>query len=895
MKTAEIKKRWLDYFAVNGHTVVPSASLISPDPSTLFTIAGVVPFIPYMLGEQTPPFKRATSVQKCLRTADIDEVGKTTRHGTFFQMNGNFSFGDYFKEDAIRFAWDLVTGAQSDGKYGFNADDIWVTVFEDDDEAEALWMEIAGLEKERIQRRGRKDNFWHTGAAGPGGPCTEIYVDRGSEFGKPGGPVVDEERYLEIWNLVFTGLQIENVKSKTEFDIVGPLKNKNIDTGLGLERVAYLLQGKDNMYEIDETFPVIARLQEISGKTYGANHEDDVRMRVVADHVRSAMMVVSDGVKPSNEGRGYVLRRLIRRSMRAIKLLGVDEKALPLVLPYSKDAMKASYPELEDDFKRIENVIYTEEDVFTRTLTGGINILDLAISDSKKLSKKQNNATPVLSGDSAFKLHDTYGFPIEMTLEIAHEQGVKVDEKEFRALMSEQKQRARDDAIKKRGANDIESYNELQKSLDRPNEFIGYKDLTANVKVLGIITDDGAKQFIEAPAEVQLVLNETPFYAESGGQLADHGTIVFDSGAILDVYDVQKPVAGLIVHKARLTDGLLSLDETGVASVDLDRRDAIARAHTSTHMIHKALQEEFGSDATQAGSENSPNRSRFDFHINGSVSKNAIDDIESRVNEKIRENLPVTDRIMGLNAAKDLGAMALFGEKYGDEVRVVTIGEEGWSRELCVGTHVKRVGDIGMITLLAESALGSGVRRIESLVSKGAVDHQARQRALVSQLTGMLGVPDSQIESRVQQMMSKLKDQQKTLEKLQKETLMHSLADIVKTQKKAGNTMLAMHNAGELPADALRFAAQEVKNRLGNDNATVTAIAGESNGKPVIAIALNDKAIANGLSAGQLVKNASKTLGGGGGGKADFAQGGGTDVAKLSDAFREIEEQLTAS
>jgi alanyl-tRNA synthetase len=891
MKTAEVKKRWLDYFASKGHVVVPSASLISPDPSTLFTIAGVVPFIPYMLGEQTPPFKRATSVQKCMRTADIDEVGKTTRHGTFFQMNGNFSFGDYFKEDAIRFAWDLVTGAQSDGKYGFNADDIWVTVFEDDDEAEALWLEIAGIDKERIQRRGRKDNFWHTGAAGPGGPCTEIYVDRGPEFGKPGGPVVDEDRYLEIWNLVFTGLQIENVKSKTEFDIVGPLKNKNIDTGLGLERVAYLLQGKNNMYEIDETFPVIERLQEISGKVYGANHEDDVRMRVVADHVRSAMMAVSDGVKPSNEGRGYVLRRLIRRSMRAIKLLGVDEKALPLVLPYSKNAMKASYPELEDDFKRIEDVVYAEEDVFTRTLTGGINILDLAISDSKK----QNSTKPVLSGDSAFKLHDTYGFPIEMTLEVAHEQGVKVDEKEFRNLMTEQKQRAREDAIKKRGANDIESYNELQKSLDKPNEFIGYKDLTANVRVLGIITDDGAKQFIEAPAEVQLVLNETPFYAESGGQLADHGKIVFDSGAILDVYDVQKPVAGLIVHKARLTDGLLSLDEIGVASVDLDRRDAIARAHTSTHMIHKALQEEFGSDATQAGSENSPNRSRFDFHINGSVSKNAIDDIEARVNEKIRENLPVTDRIMGLNAAKDLGAMALFGEKYGDEVRVVTIGEEGWSRELCVGTHVKRVGDIGMITLLGESALGSGVRRIESLVSKGAVDHQARQRALVSQLTGMLGVPDSQIESRVQQMMTKLKDQQKTLEKLQKETLLHSLGDIVKTAHKAGTTLLVMHNAGELPADALRFAAQEVKNRLGNDDATVTAIAGESNGKPVIAIALNDKAIANGLSAGQLVKNASKTLGGGGGGKADFAQGGGTDVGKLAQAFQEIETYLMSN
>src|SRR5690554_1585642 len=383
MRTAEIRQRWLDFFQARDHAVVPSASLISPDPSTLFTIAGMVPFIPYMLGEQTPPWPRATSVQKCVRTLDIEEVGKTTRHGTFFQMNGNFSFGDYFKEGAITYAWDLITRSQADGGYGFDPDKIWVTVFHDDDEAAGLWRRIAGIPEERIQRRGRKDNYWTTGQPGPAGPCSEIYVDRGPQYGADGGPVVDEDRFLEIWNLVFMQYQIDDVRSKEEFRIVGDLASKNIDTGMGLERVAYLLQGVDNLYEIDEVFPVIRAAEEISGRRYGADHTDDVRMRVVADHVRSALMLISDGVVPSNEGRGYVLRRLLRRSVRAMRLLGVDTLTLPELLPVSMDAMAPSYPELDTDFDRISQVAYGEEEAFGRTLVAGTAIFDQAVAAVK--------------------------------------------------------------------------------------------------------------------------------------------------------------------------------------------------------------------------------------------------------------------------------------------------------------------------------------------------------------------------------------------------------------------------------------------------------------------------------------------------------------------------------
>ncbi|MDR0627827.1 MAG: alanine--tRNA ligase, partial [Bifidobacteriaceae bacterium] len=551
MLTSEIRRRFLDYFEERGHVCVPSASLISQDPSLLFTVAGMVPFIPYMLGEVPPPWPRAASVQKCLRTGDIEEVGKTTRHGTFFQMNGNFSFGDYFKEGAIAYAWELVTGPPSDGFLGFDPDRIWVTVYLDDDEAATLWQKVAGLPPERIQRRGIKDNFWSTGQPGPAGPCSEIYVDRGPQFGPDGGPVVDEDRFLEIWNLVFMEFERGAGGAKDDYPLLGELDQKNIDTGMGLERVAYLLQDVANLYEIDEVVPVIRRVEELTGRSYGADPEADVRMRVIADHVRSGLMVIGDGVTPSNEGRGYVLRRLLRRVVRAIRLLGVEEPVFPELLTVSKDAMKASYPELEKDWARISGTAYGEEESFLRTLASGSVILDLAIDQTKAAGRS------AVSGKDAFQLHDTYGFPIDLTLEIAAEQGLSVDQATFRTLMQEQKERARADAVaKKTGHADTSLYQELASSVGL-TEFTGYTEFESRGRLLALLKAGQGVELATAPANLELILDNTPFYAEAGGQLADQGTIEFDSGAVFEVDDVQRPIRGLSVHRGRLIEGNL--------------------------------------------------------------------------------------------------------------------------------------------------------------------------------------------------------------------------------------------------------------------------------------------------------------------------------------------------
>ncbi|WP_028048428.1 alanine--tRNA ligase [Cellulomonas sp. URHD0024] len=887
MRTAEIRQRWLDYFEGRGHTVVPSAPLISPDPSTLFVIAGMVPFIPYMLGEQTAPWPRATSVQKCVRTLDIEEVGKTTRHGTFFQMNGNFSFGDYFKEGAITYAWELVTGSKESGGYGFDPDTIWVTVFHDDDEAAALWKEIAGLPDERIQRRGWKDNYWSTGARGPAGPCSEIYVDRGPEFGAEGGPVVDEDRYLEIWNLVFMQYERGDGGGKENFPILGELKQKNIDTGMGLERVAYLLQGVDNMYEIDEVFPVIQGAQELSGRTYGAVHGDDVRMRVVADHVRSALMLMGDGVTPSNEGRGYVLRRLLRRSIRAMRLLGVDDLALPTLLPLSRDAMSPSYPELAANFEKISQVAYAEEDTFRRTLAAGTMILDTAVRAAKK------EAFAVLSGSHAFQLHDTYGFPIDLTLEMAAEQGVQVDETSFRSLMKEQRERARADALAKRaGRADNAAYQDLHSTLStenaKPVQFVGYTDSTARSRVVGLLVDGVPAPAATAPADVEVVLDVTPFYAEAGGQLADTGTIVLDGGARIEVDDVQAPVKGLSVHHGRLVDGTVTFGESGTATIDLFRRRAIARAHTATHFIHKALHEAIGEGATQAGSLNAPSRLRFDFRSPSATPSEVVAEIEARVNERLQDDLEVTDAVMPIDEARGRGAMALFGEKYGNQVRVVDIGD-GWSLELCAGTHVQRSGELGLVTLLSESAIGSGVRRVDALVGAGAYGYQAKERALVGQLSGLLGARPDDLTDRVSSLLTKLKESEKELATLRQAALLAQAGSVAAGAQTVGETRVVAHDAGEVASsDDLRTLVLDVRSRLGDSTPAIVAVGGTSNGRPVVVVATNAPARERGVRAGALVRTASGILGGGGGGKDDLAQGGGTDADKLGDALTAI-------
>ncbi|MCW2811634.1 MAG: alaS, partial [Friedmanniella sp.] len=705
MRTAEIRRRFLDYFAQRGHTVVPSAPLLYNDPTLLFVNAGMVPFKPYFTGAETAPFDRATSVQKCVRTLDIEEVGKTTRHGTFFQMNGNFSFGDYFKAEAIRYAWELVTGSVDDGGYGFSPDKVWVTVLHSDDEAAGLWASIAGLPSERIQRRGLLDNYWHMGIPGPGGPCSEIYIDRGPEYGPDGGPIVDEDRFLEIWNLVFMQEELSTVRRKDDFDIARDLPRKNIDTGMGLERVAYLLQGVDNLYEIDQVFPVIGKASELSGRRYGAVHDDDVRMRVVADHVRSGLMLIADGVTPGNEARGYVLRRLLRRAVRSMRLLGVNDRVFPELLPVSRDLMQESYPEVGNDWDRIAQIAYAEEDAFRRTLTTGTQIFDLAVTDAKA------EPEPQLSGARAFQLHDTYGFPIDLTLEMASEQGLSVDEAGFRRLMQEQRERAKADAkAKKAGAQGSEVYRELRATGLTP--FTGYSELSTESRVRGIVVDGALVPSAREGDVVEVVLEQTPFYAESGGQDSDAGQILGD-GFTGEVIDVQRPVKGLIVHRVQVTQGELRSGADVLAAVDGDWRIGACQAHSGTHVVHAALRQVLGPTALQSGSYNKPGYLRLDFAWGSGLSQAVRADVEEAANQALRQDLSVSASYMPLERAREIGALALFGETYGEEVRVVEMGGP-WSRELCGGTHVQHSSQIGLVTINAESSVGSGVRRVEA-------------------------------------------------------------------------------------------------------------------------------------------------------------------------------------
>ncbi len=889
MKSQEITKRWIDFFVSKGHTAVPSASLVSSDPSLLFTVAGMVPFIPYLTAREEAPFLRATSVQKCIRTGDIEEVGKTARHGTFFQMCGNFSFGDYFKEDAIKFAWELLTTSVDDGGYGLAPERLWVTVYEEDDEAKELWLKNTGVPAARIQRMGKADNYWSTGQPGPAGPCSEIYYDRGPAYGIEGGPLADETRYIEIWNLVFMQYQIDNVRSKTDFDITGELPKKNIDTGLGMERLAMILQGVENMYETDQVRPVIDKAAELSGREYTSaesaedpHHTDDVRMRVVGDHIRSALMLIADGVTPSNEGRGYVLRRLIRRAVRSMRLLGVEKACLPDLLPASRDAMKGVYPIVETDFERISRIAYAEEKAFLRTIASGTARLEDAVKESKAAGRP-------LSGTDAFALHDTYGFPIDLTLEMAEEAGLKVDEPEFRKLMLEQRQRAQADAKGKKGAHaDLSAFQELLTAGE--TVFTGYTELKGESKVRGILSAGRKVAQASTGDEIELVLAETPFYAEAGGQAADTGLITGD-GFVVEVLDVQRPIKGLSVHKAIVREGEIGSDVMVQAAVDRERRHAAEQAHTGTHIVHAALHQILGPEALQRGSYNKAGYLRFDFAWGEGLSAATRSEIEEVSNIAIRNNFRVETKVMGLAEAKALGAMALFGENYGNEVRVVEI-DGAWSRELCGGTHVENTSLIGSLSLLGEQSVGSGNRRVEALVGMEAFRHLAAERALVTELTEMLKVPSGLLTDRIASTLAKLKTAEKELERLRKEQLAAAAAQLAGTAADAAGVSVIAHDAGQVGgADDLRGLALDLRGRLGSQPAAV-AVAGVSNGRPVILIATNEAARAAGVKAGALVRLAAGILGGGGGGKDDVAQGGGTDASKVGAALGAVTDAI---
>ena len=894
MQTAEIRRRFLEHFATRGHTVVPSASLVSPDPSLLFTVAGMVPFIPYLTGREPAPYPRATSVQKCVRTLDIEEVGKTTRHGTFFQMNGNFSFGDYFKEGAIQHAWELITGSVDDGGLGFDPGTIWVTVYLDDDEAVEAWKRIAGLPDERIQRRGLKDNYWHTGQPGPGGPCSEIYVDRGPEHGADGGPVVDEDRFLEIWNLVFMQHQIEDVRTKEEFRIVGDLPKKNIDTGMGLERVAYLLQGVDNLYEIDEVSPVLRRAAELAGVTYGAGgregHDADVRLRVVADHVRSGLMLIGDGVTPGNEGRGYILRRLLRRAVRSMKLLGVDEATLPELLPVSRDAMKASYPELETDFARISGVAYAEEEAFRRTLTSGTALFESAVREARAAG------TPSLSGEQAFSLHDTYGFPIDVTLEMAAEQGVRVDEEGFRALMEQQRDRARADArAKKTGSVDVLAYRRLLAE-HGPTDWRAYDTLRTDSRVLGVVSElaDDAAETVVGPGEVtRVVLDRTPFYAESGGQVADAGSLTWDGGRA-EVLDVQRPVKGLVAHQVRVLDGELREGAELTAEVDREWRLSACQAHSGTHVVHAALRQVLGPQALQSGSYNRPGYLRLDFAWQGALSAQQRHDIEDVANAAVRADHRVSATYMTLPEAQAIGALALFGETYGEQVRVVEIGGP-WSRELCGGTHVQGSAQIGTLALTGESSVGSGSRRVEAVVGLEGFRYLARERDLVRQLGELLKTPTDGVVERVSAMLARLRDVDKELAELRGQQTLAAAGELAAGARDVGGVAVVTGAPGGLGGGDLRTLALDVRGRLPADRPAVVLLASESGGKVALVAALNSAAQERGLSASDVLRAAAAPVGGRGGGKPDVAQGGGTDPAGIPAALQAGEQAVATA
>ena len=886
MKSIEIRNRWLNFFkdgnsAKLNHVVVPSASLILNDPNLLLVNAGMVPFKPYFLGEVPPPYARATSIQKCVRTLDIDEVGKTTRHASFFQMCGNFSFGDYFKEGAIELAWELLTKPQKDGGFGFDENRLWVTVFHDDDEAANIWEKKIGVPKDKIQRRGMSDNFWSMGVPGPCGPCSEIYFDRGAAYGREGGPIADEDRYLEIWNLVF----MQNLRGpgagKDDFPILGELPAKNIDTGMGLERTAALLQGVDNIYEIDTTAIILNKASEISGVKYGSNPDKDISLRVVADHARTATMLIGDGVIPGNEGRGYVLRRMMRRSIRNMRLLGAPDSNIVELIQASIEAMSPHYPELMEERDRITKISQNEEEIFLTTLKSGTMIFDTAAERAK--SKKER----IFSGEDAFKLHDTYGFPIDLTLEMAAEKGLDIDRAGFEKLMKEQKERAKNDAkTKKTGHADLGEYRAIADNAKRL-EFVGYEQQSVESSVVGLLCSGKTAKSAKSGEEVEIILERTPFYAEGGGQLSDHGLITSSNGAVIEIEDVQTPIPGLFVHRGMVREGEVVQGEAVLAAIDVERRNGISRAHTATHMVHKAFREILGETATQAGSENAPGRFRFDFPATGAVPKTVLEDVEAKVNYLLEEDLEVTAAEMTQAQAREIGAMALFGEKYGERVRVVSVGE--WAKELCGGTHVKRSGQLGLIKLISESSIGAGVRRVEALVGVDAFHFLSREHVIMNSILEIIkGARSEELPERINSLLNRIKELEKEI-RIQRTNQSSAELDNVQVSRVKDLNFLAHHFKVELGGEELRTLALKEKTKKQSSVVALSALEGE---RIILVVAIDDKARNLGIKAGELAKIASTILGGGGGGKDDFAQGGGPKVSKISEAMTAISDRL---
>ncbi|HEV8682757.1 MAG TPA: alanine--tRNA ligase [Actinomycetota bacterium] len=882
MDSREIRRRFLSFFEERGHTRVPSSSLIPNDPSLLLTTAGMVQFKPYFLGQQDPPYPRATSSQKSFRTTDIDLVGMTDRHLTFFEMLGNFSFGDYFKEGAISFAWELVTEG-----YGIDPGRLWATVFVEDDEAAEVWLNY--LPAERIVRRdrpldtvplherGKFDNFWSMGVAGPCGPCSEIFVDRGPKHGEEGGPEVDEDRYLEIWNLVFMQYERDD-----EFNLVGELEKKGVDTGSGLERVAVVLQDAGSAFETDVFNPLLETAQSVSGKRYGADHRDDVSLRILAEHGRATAFLMADGVVPSNEGRGYVLRRMLRRLVSHARRLGVEKEVTPEMVERTVELMGDVYPELSERKAFILQVAQSEEEHFARTLRQGLVLLESEVENVK------GSGATIFPGDAAFRYHDTYGFPIELTAELAREEGLEVDMETFERLMEEQRDRARSAAAK---AGPQEAFAEVARAAGR-TDFLGYERLEAEAPVAGLVVEGRRVEGASEGQRVEVLLSRTPFYAESGGQVGDAGLIVTPTGTI-EVKDTVFGPGELIVHRGRVGSGEVRVGQDAEARVDAARRGATARSHTGTHVLHWALRHLLGEHARQAGSLVAPGRLRFDFNHFEALSRDLLDEVEGVANLRLAEDAAVRAYETTFDFARSQGAIALFGEKYGDLVRVVEIGD--YSVELCGGTHVPHTGQVALVLLTSEGSVGTGLRRVEALVGPDALDQVRVERRLLEELAELLGSGDvHQILERARRTVARIKELENELGQLKGRARGERVGDLMASAHDvAGVSLVVAEVKGEDPG-GLRELALSLRDRMQTNGYGAAVLATSDGQKATLVATCTTDLVQRGVTAPALLDPAAKAVGGGSGGRPHLAFAGGGNPAALEEALATIPSRLAA-
>lgn len=870
LKLHDIRKLYLDFFESKAHLKLGSFSLIPKNDKSLLLIgAGMAPMKKYFTGELTPPSKRVTTCQKCIRTGDIDNVGKTDRHATFFEMLGNFSFGDYFKKEAISWAWEFLTEVIEIEK-----EKLWVTIYLDDDEAFKIWNEEIGLPKERIVRLGKDDNFWEL-EVGPSGPCSEIYVDRGEEYGngetKPGE---DGDRFIEVWNLVFTQFD------KDENGEYHPLSHPNIDTGMGLERLATVLQGTDNIFEVDAIVNIINKIEEMSGYKYGKDENLDISVRVITDHIRAITFLVSDTVRPSNEGRGYVLRRLIRRAARHGKNLGLKDKFLNELSNLIIDSWgESGYPELIENRNEIVKVIKTEEEKFLETIEQGLNILNNFIDDLDKKDLK------VLGGEETFKLYDTFGFPIDLTKEILHERGYEIDHAGFEKLMEEQRQKAR--AARDDSDNIGWSTTDSEKIYDSfSNEFVGYDEDKCRGKILAIVKDGNIVDEVSKGDRAVFILDKTPFYGEGGGQIGDIGFIENDK-YVANVVDTKKTAKGLHLHIVEIENGSFKVNDEVLAEIDSKRRNNIRRNHSVTHLLHKALKEVLGEHVHQAGSLVKNDSMRFDFTHYEAISKKDLKEIENRVNEKIFESLPVVTTITNPKEAMEMGAVGLFEEKYGNVVRVLSMGD--YSVELCGGTHVKNTSEICMFKILSESGVSSGVRRIESITGPTVYLYLNVIEEIEAKTAEILKINKNDVLGKVKELVDNVKKYEKELERIKRQSAKDNLSEIIENVKEKNKIKYVIYRFNGVDVNSLRNIADEVRDKLGS---VIVLFATENEDKINFVCAVSKDLVKTGYQAGNLVREVAKIAGGSGGGRDDMATAGAKDSSKIDEALKFLENLI---